>query len=289
MSWLCHHGIKGQKWGKRNGPPYPISPGDHSAAEKKAALTDKQKKVIKTTAVIIGGAALAVIGGITISKLASDRRVGIGRDALETIVGSGKIDLGPEIPNSGGFHKFANDATPTRDEIVAKAMVTNRAILFEDEDYEPCTNIFMQTVCQSQGINAVAGRPLLKSGNRVGDVVSCFQTYDPPLKDVSASAVNRDVNAVFRDKLKYPDGSYGFIAGGITANNNKVVHHMFRWDMKDGKPIFSNGVFGDSSIYIGKLTDYRDNNGLHKVSIMRVDDLELDWDEINNKDMVRPG
>ena len=21
---LCHHGIKGQKWGKRNGPPYPL-------------------------------------------------------------------------------------------------------------------------------------------------------------------------------------------------------------------------------------------------------------------------
>lgn len=24
MSWLCHHGVKGQRWGVRNGPPYPI-------------------------------------------------------------------------------------------------------------------------------------------------------------------------------------------------------------------------------------------------------------------------
>lgn len=31
-----HHGILGQKWGKMNGPPYPIDPSDHSAAEKKA-------------------------------------------------------------------------------------------------------------------------------------------------------------------------------------------------------------------------------------------------------------
>ena len=23
--WLCHHGIKGQKWGIKNGPPYPIN------------------------------------------------------------------------------------------------------------------------------------------------------------------------------------------------------------------------------------------------------------------------
>lgn len=33
---LYHHGILGQKWGKLNGPPYPIDSGDHSASEKKA-------------------------------------------------------------------------------------------------------------------------------------------------------------------------------------------------------------------------------------------------------------
>lgn len=33
--YLAHHGILGQKWGKKNGPPYPLDPEDHSAAEKK--------------------------------------------------------------------------------------------------------------------------------------------------------------------------------------------------------------------------------------------------------------
>ena len=32
---LSHHGILGQKWGKRNGPPYPLDAQDHSAREKK--------------------------------------------------------------------------------------------------------------------------------------------------------------------------------------------------------------------------------------------------------------
>lgn len=34
---IAHHGILGMKWGRLNGPPYPIGRGDHSAGEKKAA------------------------------------------------------------------------------------------------------------------------------------------------------------------------------------------------------------------------------------------------------------
>ena len=37
MEYLEHHGILGQKWGKQNGPPYPLDSGDHSASEKSAA------------------------------------------------------------------------------------------------------------------------------------------------------------------------------------------------------------------------------------------------------------
>lgn len=35
-AWIAHHGILGMHWGKRNGPPYPLGFGDHSASEKKA-------------------------------------------------------------------------------------------------------------------------------------------------------------------------------------------------------------------------------------------------------------
>ena len=34
--FLAHHGILGQKWGRKNGPPYPLGASDHSASEKKA-------------------------------------------------------------------------------------------------------------------------------------------------------------------------------------------------------------------------------------------------------------
>lgn len=35
-NYLMHHGILGQKWGHKNGPPYPLDAGDHSTSEKKA-------------------------------------------------------------------------------------------------------------------------------------------------------------------------------------------------------------------------------------------------------------
>ena len=75
---LYHHGIEGQEWGERNGPPYPLDPEDHSTAEKKAvksdskkshaSLTDKQKKYVKNGAKLVA-VALAIAGGVYLEDL----------------------------------------------------------------------------------------------------------------------------------------------------------------------------------------------------------------------------
>lgn len=46
MAYLSHHGILGQKWGKKLGPPYPLGSGSHSSSETKAA---------KSAGIAVGG------------------------------------------------------------------------------------------------------------------------------------------------------------------------------------------------------------------------------------------
>lgn len=43
-NYLAHHGILGQKWGKRNGPPYPLKGGSYSRTEQKAIKAARKKK-----------------------------------------------------------------------------------------------------------------------------------------------------------------------------------------------------------------------------------------------------
>lgn len=42
--YLAHHGIKGQRWGERNGPPYPLGGGDYTQTEWKALKKERRNK-----------------------------------------------------------------------------------------------------------------------------------------------------------------------------------------------------------------------------------------------------
>lgn len=96
---LKHHGILGMKWGKRNGPPYPLSSAQKSISEKKQnkkpkevkpfSLSDKQKKAIKIGSVIAAGL-LVTAGAVYLAKSGVfNGFVSSGREVVSDIIGGG--------------------------------------------------------------------------------------------------------------------------------------------------------------------------------------------------------
>lgn len=66
---LYHHGILGQRRGVRNGPPYPLDAGDHSASEKRAGWKKSLVSVAKATGKGVARGAKAIgKGAVTAGK-----------------------------------------------------------------------------------------------------------------------------------------------------------------------------------------------------------------------------
>ena len=88
--YLAHHGIKGQKWGKRNGPPYPLDEENHSPSEQvqKKGLSDGAKRAIKVGAGI-AVAALATYGAYKLYQ--SGALFDIGAKKASNVIDASKI------------------------------------------------------------------------------------------------------------------------------------------------------------------------------------------------------
>lgn len=67
---LEHHGIKGQKWGVKNGPPYPLADNNHTTFEKKAGIAEE----LIVPATYLAVFAAAAVAARVSAKKADERR-----------------------------------------------------------------------------------------------------------------------------------------------------------------------------------------------------------------------
>ena len=98
---LAHHGILGQKWGKRNGPPYPLAANKHSAAEKKAGYQksiDKKSNDTKDGFYIPVSLSLYAVTTLTMLGISAGQSIK-SKSAMRSI--NKKIEKSPKDPKTG--------------------------------------------------------------------------------------------------------------------------------------------------------------------------------------------
>ena len=155
---VTHHGIKGQKWGVRNGPPYPLGSGQKSAAERRASggggrKTASDSKPSKESGVISVLAAEAIAYGVA---------------TLTTIlvaVGSKHVELAKkDALSKKGYHKAPESLedypqiTDEHNTIQDMNAVNNKASVFSTGRNQNCVLCSTAYAMRRQGYDVVAAQ-----------------------------------------------------------------------------------------------------------------------------------
>lgn len=134
--YLAHHGILGQKWGRLNGPPYPLGSGDHSSKEASLAKRTGTKLGKSSGLGRHGGAAQLQNGKATSKKdkaKAEKRKQTLKKVAIGVGIGVGVAAVGYALykhhssvedarlwanaesrANSAMVEKYGTDFTPRK-------------------------------------------------------------------------------------------------------------------------------------------------------------------------------
>lgn len=222
LRYLKHHGIAGQKWGKRNGPPYPLKESNKLLPEKKKEsknqlrITDNQKQYIVTGAAFIS-TALATIN--VIKSNAFNKLVATGKSLHNDNkkLSFSNIPL-RRLPNPEKIEDSLRNANPLRGKAVGK---------------NNCTNSAIAGYLRMNGFDARALPTGMNQQNLGGVIEDCF--LDAKVKDGSAIKFGKSP----KDAADMLVRKYGNNASGICSIQWKTGGgHAFNFVIKNGNVEF---------------------------------------------------
>ncbi len=306
---LYHHGIKGMKWGVKNGPPYPLDDSDHSASEKKAGwrksldksesdkqnkdekhgLTDKQKKAIKIGAAV-AATALVAIGTY---KLADSGEV-------HRLIEKGKAALGKT--DGIGFKRNPDLAKPMSAEeiltnVVSKINVDHNVVgaasIGTNNNCKRCTYAYELS---RRGFDVKATKSISGTGQHV------YGGYNATHEDSIGGPIKRIIGALKGDEKIWetirnplggipikmqssssPETIFSALSSNPNGSRGELVMrwkngagHSMAWEIVNDKPIIYDCQHSWMFDTPEKFKQYADK--IKSVSYNRLDNAELNYD-----------
>lgn len=286
---LSHHGIKGQKWGVTNGPPYPLDTGTHkrvldnvkdkiretkNSIDKKTSSFDK-KKALKIGAVAVG-IGIAAIGGYALYKSGALKTlVKTGKDAI------GNVDLDidapkPEslkVPSIEGLKvssAIKKNLGKTFDELKSDSMIKSINQGNKLTNSGNCTNTTAVYILNSLFGGNFQAKALDQGRNGIGADI-----YKDLFKNINEIKTNNNPDNVYDGyKLgkkifdQIPNGSTGILLTAIPGKGRHAVNYE---KSIDGALSLVEGKYGivfqgnnlsqniiDSYGYVQRILDFSD-------------------------------
>ena len=238
MTWLKHHGIKGQKWGVQNGPPYPLDAEDYSASEKRAekdrqtkrtGLSDGKKKALKIGA-IAAVSALAIVGGVALAKSGKlDNLIEAGHN----IVGGYKKT---EPPSEDLFKHFGKEKAPRKiDELLSEVGSDNTNL----SDCGPGSIALLENF--NNGLKIKAKDIKIQERISISDVLKLYPTTKNGIAvnvdDIGNESTN-SISRFFEKHMKNGDNGLLLLKGKGAGDN-----HWITYFMENDNPVFRDQQF----------------------------------------------
>ena len=302
--YLAHYGIKGQRWGVRRGPPYPIGSKSGSGKSSGTGRKTRTKTLDKSAgklytvkrssnlakAAKIGAVAalagLAVYGAYRAGYL--DDAAKVGRKALNRAMEQvGKQNV---AGNMGGFTPPSNPAPKPKKAPIIRDPKTGFRIINESvedslrnanplhgssEGSNNCTYCSVAGILRIMGYDVTAKSTGGKKQNLGGVVEDCFKNA----KVYSGSAVKfskspEDAAAMLKKR-------FGDNAAGVCGIDFKGTQggHAFSWIIKDGNVNFLDFQQRTSGEELRSYWSMIDPVG--DLTFARIDNLEINLDSVS--------